>query len=290
MTMGTLYLLPTVIAETPFTDTLPTGVLERARQIQRFYVEAAKTARHYLKAIGHPTPIAQLTIEEIGHDPDPALLDAWLAPLLKGEDAAIVSESGCPGIADPGAQLVQRAHELGIRVVPWVGPSSILLTLMASGLDGQRFRFVGYLPIQDDERLEALSHLESQSAQSETQVFIETPYRNQPLFGFMLEHLSPDTRLCVAADITGPNESIRTMRIDRWRSWVAANPDFALAKVPTVFALLAAPRGRAPRYAPRDALAKGEKRSGEKRPSNAPHTKRVPHRTKGPSTKGTRRS
>ena len=144
---GTLYLLPTVISEETLTSVIPADVREKARQIDHFLVEAAKTARHYLKDLGHPKPIASLSIVEIGHEPDLAKIDAWLAPLREGHDMAIVSESGCPGVADPGAQIVARVQAEGGRVVPLVGPSSLLLTLMASGLDGQHFRFTGYLPI-----------------------------------------------------------------------------------------------------------------------------------------------
>ena len=137
---GTIYCLPNLIADGTLEAAIPPAVRTRAAGIRLFFVEAAKNARAYLKLLGHPGPISELRIEEIGHDPDPALIDRWLEPVLAGEDAAIVSESGCPGIADPGAQIVARAQELGLRVVPWVGPSSIIMTLMASGLDGQRFR------------------------------------------------------------------------------------------------------------------------------------------------------
>mgnify|MGYP000419035002 CR=1 FL=1 len=259
---GTLYLLPTVIADNTLELTIPQGVVARAHTIRRFYVEAAKTARAYLKALQHPEPIASLTIEEIGHDPDPLKIDAWLAPVLDGEDAAIVSESGCPGIADPGAQLVARAHELGIRVVPLAGPSSLLMTLMASGLDGQRFRFSGYLPIHEAERKAAVLALEAASRASETQLFIETPYRNQALFESLLSWLRAETRLCVAADITGTGERIVTRTVCQWRALAAQEP--ALAKVPTVFALLAPHKGPAPRYAPQDATHKGAPRSRER--------------------------
>lgn len=255
---GILYLLPTVIADDTLDVAIPPGVAERARHIRRFYVEAAKTARAYLKALEHPVAIADLSIEEIGHDPDPEKLDAWLQPVMGGEDAAVVSESGCPGIADPGAQLVARAHELGIRVVPLTGPSSLLMTLMASGLDGQRFRFSGYLPIHEAERAEAIRSLEAASRRSETQLFIETPYRNQAMLETLLATLAPDTRLTVAADITGAGESIRTRRVADWKAALGKEPP--LAKVPTVFALLAASRGAAPRYAPEDARHKGERR------------------------------
>lgn len=235
---GTLYLLPTVISEETLTSVIPLDVREKARQIDHFLVEAAKTARHYLKDLGHPKPIASLSIVEIGHEPDPAKIDEWLTPLREGHDMAIVSESGCPGVADPGAQIVARVQAEGGRVVPLVGPSSLLLTLMASGLDGQHFRFTGYLPIADAERREALLTLERESARGETILYIETPYRNRTMLESLLETLRPDTRLCVAQDVTGKNESIRTKTIEAWRR--ATQEERELLKVPTVFAFLAA--------------------------------------------------
>ena len=237
---GTLYLLPTVISEETLTSVIPVDVREKARQIDHFLVEAAKTARHYLKDLGHPKPIASLSIVEIGHEPDPAKIDEWLAPLREGHDMAIVSESGCPGVADPGAQIVARVQAEGGLVVPLVGPSSLLLTLMASGLDGQHFRFTGYLPIADADRREALLSLERESARGETILFIETPYRNRTMLESLLEVLRPDTRLCVAQDVTGKNESIRTKTIEAWRR--ATQEERELLKIPTVFAFLAAPQ------------------------------------------------
>ena len=237
---GTLYLLPTVISEETLASVIPAEVRAKACQIDHFLVEAAKTARHYLKDLEHPKPIASLSIVEIGHEPDPAKIDAWLEPLREGFDMAIVSESGCPGVADPGAQIVARVQAEGGRVVPLVGPSSLLLTLMASGLDGQHFRFTGYLPIADAERREALLTLERESARGETILFIETPYRNRTMLESLRETLRPDTRLCVAQDVTGKNESIRTKTIEAWRR--ATEEERELLKVPTVFAFLAAPQ------------------------------------------------
>lgn len=236
---GTLYLLPTVISEETLASVIPAEVRAKACQIDHFLVEAAKTARHYLKDLGHPKPIASLSIVEIGHEPDPAKIDEWLAPLREGHDMAIVSESGCPGVADPGAQIVARVQADGGRVVPLVGPSSLLLTLMGSGLDGQHFRFTGYLPIADAERREALLSLERESARGETILFIETPYRNRTMLESLLEVLRPDTRLCVAQDVTGKNESIRTKTIAAWKA--ASEDERELLKIPTVFAFLAAP-------------------------------------------------
>lgn len=272
---GTLYCLPNLIADGTLDAAVPPAVRTRAAGIRYFLVEAAKSARAYLKLLGHPGPIADLRIEEIGHDPDPAHLEAWLKPVLEGEDAAIVSESGCPGIADPGAQIVARAQELGIRVVPLVGPSSILMTLMASGLDGQRFRFLGYLPVHADERLAALKTLEKESRRSETQLFIETPYRNTAMLESMIEALAGDTRMTVATDVTGAAESIRTLTVADWKRLPAESR--TLPKLPTVFALLAAPSGEAPRYAPAAAKRKGGEQGRSVSRTGAEHRRAAPH-------------
>jgi len=173
-------MLPVPIADGVLNDTLPEHTIQTARELKFFLGENAKSARAFLKFCGHPSPIASLSIEEIGHRPDSAKVRGWLKPALEGNDIGIVSEAGCPGVADPGAQIAAEAHKLGIRVVPLVGPSSILLALMASGMDGQHFRFCGYLPIKEPARTNAIKDLERKSASSEgeTQLFIETPYRN----------------------------------------------------------------------------------------------------------------
>ena len=231
---GTLYLLPNQIADRPVEETLPASTLAVLRSTHYFLAENAKSARAYLKAAQHPTPIIELNIEEIGHEPDEKKIDAWLKPLLDGHDVAIVSESGCPGIADPGASIVALAQEKGLTVKPLVGPSSILLALMASGLDGQHFRFLGYLPIKEPARTEALKAAERQSAHGETQLFIETPYRNQAFLEFLTQTLQPQTRITVACDITGDHELIKTRRAQDWLK----NP-IELPKLPTIFVILA---------------------------------------------------
>lgn len=269
-TFGTLYMLPTLISDNTMRGVIPAAVRTRAQQIDYFLVEAAKTTRHYLKALEHPKPIASLHIEEIGHAPDPAKIHAWLEPLRQGHDVAIVSESGCPGIADPGAQIVAQAQREGIPVVPLVGPSSLLLTLMASGLDGQHFRFVGYLPIASDERRQRLMRLEKESAKGETILCIETPYRNQNLWETMVETLRPTTRVCVAIDVTGRHESIQTKSVSAWNELHQKNP-VSLRKRPTVFAFLAAPQAhpqrtsKAPRSTPHYATQKDTKNSARRR-------------------------
>ncbi len=233
--MATLYLLPNRIAEGAVAETIPSATLKALRKTTVFLAENAKSARAYLKAAEHPLPIAQLQIDEIGHEPDETKIDEWLKPLIvEGKDIAIVSESGCPGIADPGASIVARAQVLDITVKPLVGPSSIVLALMASGLDGQHFRFLGYLPIKEPQRTEALLAAERQSAKGETQIFIETPYRNTAFLSFLAQTLHPQTRITVAQDITGEAEMVKTRTAQVWR-----DKPMELAKLPTIFAILA---------------------------------------------------
>lgn len=239
---GTLYLLPSPLAPTeatPVDAVLPAGTLAVLRSIDYFLVENAKAARAFLKAAGHPRPLRELEIVEIGHAPPPARIDGWLAPLAAGRSAAIASDAGCPGIADPGATLVARAHELGLDVRPLVGPSAIVLAMMASGLDGQRFRFVGYLPQDPGACARRLRELERDSRAGETQLFIETPYRNERLFALMLEHCAPTTRVCVAVDLTAPAQRVITLPVAAWRQR-APHERPALHHHPAVFALLAA--------------------------------------------------
>lgn len=238
---GTLYLLPVGLA-TPgeaaddWEQWLPVATRDIACQLSHFAVENAKTARASLKALGHPVPLRELDIQELPAQPDEAALGVLLAPLLAGHDLGLMSEAGCPAIADPGALLVRVAHHHGISVRPLVGPSSLLLSLMASGLDGQRFAFHGYLPARDPERSKAIVALEKDSARlKQTQLFIETPYRNSTLFQALLQGCQPTTRLCVASDLTLDSESIRTNNIAAWRKADTPNLD----KRPTVFLLLA---------------------------------------------------
>lgn len=236
--LGSLVLLPNRIAQASPETSLPAGTLEVARRLRHFRAESAKSARAFLKAIGHPVPLAQLDIQEIGHAPAAERIAEWLSPLAAGDDVAVVSESGCPGVADPGASLVAAAHALGARVRPLVGPSSILLALMASGLEGQRFRFVGYVPVDADRQASALRTLERESARGETQIFIETPYRNRKLFDALLAQCAPRTRLAVAVDLTGPGEFVAMRRIAEWRTRPASEaPPFE--RTPAVFCLLA---------------------------------------------------
>lgn len=233
---GRLYLVPASLGQTPWQATLPAEARAIAARLEDFVVENARMARAELKRLEHPCPIREIRIEELPENPAVAALDTLLAPALAGRDMGLMSDAGCPAVADPGARLVARAHELGIRVVPLVGPSSLLLALMASGLNGQSFTFHGYLPVDDAARTRRLRELETESRlASRTQLFIETPYRNLKMFQAILAACQPQTRLCVARDLTTDEEWIRSQPIARWRR--EAEPD--LAKRPAIFLLLA---------------------------------------------------
>ena len=211
----------------------------RAASLTTFAVENAKSARAYLKLVGMGRPIAELEITELGHAPDDKTLKPLVDKLLRGIDVGVLAEAGCPGIADPGAQLAHLAHLAQVRVVPLTGPSSILLALMASGLDGQRFAFAGYAPVKSPQREAGLKKLEARSfRERETQILIETPYRNGAVMQALLATLKSDTRLCVAVDLTLATESVRTMRVDAWRKTPPAPG--TLDKKPAVFLFLAA--------------------------------------------------
>jgi 16S rRNA (cytidine1402-2'-O)-methyltransferase len=233
---GALWLLPVALGDTSWQSYAPAATREAACRLTHFVAENAKTARAELKRIEHPVPLRELAIEQLPETPTPADIERLLAPLLAGHDMGLMSEAGCPAVADPGALLVRRAHELDIVVKPLVGPSSLLLALMASGLDGQRFAFHGYLPARDPERSRRIAELENESARvKQTQLFIETPYRNHAIFAALLLACKPTTRLCLATDLTLPGERIVTRRIAGWKT--APAPD--LDKRPTVFLLLA---------------------------------------------------
>ena len=233
---GRIYLLPAWLSEdTPPEDVVPAAVLARLRALDAFVVEDAKSARRYLAACGHPRPMREIWMGTLDEHTPAAEVAPLLAPLEAGRDLGLLSEAGMPAVADPGARLVAAAHARGIAVVPMVGPSSILLALAASGLEGQRFRFVGYLPPESGARREALAELERRSARDrETQVFIETPYRNDALLADVVATCRPTTRLAVAADLTGPSEWIRAEALAGWKARPAT-----VGKRPAIFLLLA---------------------------------------------------
>ena len=236
MSLGTLYLIPVTLGDDAIGKALPPDVVSIAQKLDTFIVENEKTARRFLGAIKTHKPVRELTMLTLNEHTTDKELPVLLAPLLEGRDVGLMSEAGCPGIADPGAQLAAQAHRKGIRVAPLVGPSSILLGLMASGLDGQRFTFLGYLPSEKAARVQTLREIEQVSRKKrETQIFIETPYRNQHLLEDMLANCNGDTRLCVACNISLESELIVTKRIADWKN--APLPD--LHKKPTVFLLLA---------------------------------------------------
>jgi 16S rRNA (cytidine1402-2'-O)-methyltransferase len=229
---GTLHLIPVGLSDSPIDQWLPREAQAQAAQLDHFIAENAKTARAFLKLLDLKQPLQSINIQTLSDKIDAATLTQWLAPLEKGDNMGLVSEAGCPAVADPGARVVTLAHELGLTVKPWVGPSSILLGLMASGLDGQRFTFHGYAPVKPDARAKQLKQWEQLSArQQQTQILIETPYRNAALFQTLIETLAPKTRLCIARDVTGSHEWIQTHQVASWRQKVTPE----LASWPTLF-------------------------------------------------------
>ncbi len=219
--LGTLYLIPVPLGPVAPESCLPPDTLAVARKLEHFVAERAKTARAHLKAMGHPKPIQELVIEELNEHSKAADITALLAPLKAGQDVGLMSEAGCPAIADPGADLVRAAHRENVTVVPLVGPSSILLALMASGLGGQRFAFHGYLPAKEPERTQKIRELEKTARRDKaTQLFIETPYRSAALLEAMTTALSPDTLISVGADLTLPGQLVQTLSAKTWKTKV----------------------------------------------------------------------
>lgn len=214
---GSLYMLPCPIVEDGLTS-LSKDAISQIHKTLYFVVERARTARRFIKSTGHPTPIAELHIFELDKNNPADGLHNFLSHLKDGHNIGVLSEAGCPGIADPGHLAVQYAHQNDIKVVPVVGPSSILLALIASGLNGQNFAFNGYLPNKTPELNKKLRMLEQRiSSQNQTQIFMEAPYRNEFILSHCLKNLSPQTKLCIACDINGENEYIRTKSIRDWK-------------------------------------------------------------------------
>ncbi len=216
--MATLYLIPVPLGPVSPDACLPPDTLAVARRLDHFVVERAKTARAHLKAMGHPLPIQALQIEELNEHTPAAAIAPLLAPLKAGHDVGLLSEAGCPAVADPGAALVMAAHRNQIPVVPLIGPSSILLALMASGLGGQRFAFHGYLPAKEPERSHKIRELENTARRNKaTQLFIETPYRSLALMDALATTLAPTTLVSVGADLSLPGQLIQTRSVKNWR-------------------------------------------------------------------------
>lgn len=230
---GTLYLIPTILAEDTAQQVISPQVKDTVLNLTYFIVENLRTARRYVKSICPELVIEDLTFVQIDKDATPAQVQASLRPLIdEGIDASVISEAGCPGVADPGAEVVKYAHQKGIKVIPFAGPSAILLSLMGSGFNGQRFSFHGYLPIEKGLRLQALRSLEKEMHQrDQTQIFMETPYRNNKLLEDLVQNLSGSTLLCIAANITSPeHELIQSKTIADWKKGL---PD--IHKQPAVF-------------------------------------------------------
>jgi len=231
---GKLYLLPSPISGIYVYDALPLYNREVMQSIDYFIVENVRTARRFLSAAEIGRPIDSLTFAELNEHTPAQDIPALLEPVLKGVSAGIISEAGVPGVADPGAEIVALAHSRDIEVVPLVGPSSILLALMASGLNGQSFAFNGYLPVKQPDRGRAIKFYEKRAqTENQSQIFIEAPYRNARLFDDILASCSPATRLTVAADILAPGQFIRTLAVAEWRK---QKPD--INKRPAIFIIL----------------------------------------------------
>ncbi len=239
MNSGRLYLIPVPLGEDSMHLVLPLNAINIAQSLRFFIVENAKTARAFLKTLPTHLPLQELQMRELNEHSKANELDLLLSPLLAGNDVGLLSEAGCPAVADPGAQLVALCHQNNILVTPLIGPSSILLALMGSGLSGQNFAFHGYLPVKANAREAKIRALEKEAQkEARTQIFIETPYRNLALFSALLAVLAPQTQLCLAVNLTQKNEQICTKTCASWQK-VAPEKMPAIDKNPTVFLLQA---------------------------------------------------
>lgn len=233
--LGSVYLIPSTLGDMAPFEVLPISIKQTIEQLDHYIVENEKTARHFIKKISPRKSQPSLKLFVLNKFTEPQEIPTFLNPCLEGYDVGILSEAGCPGIADPGAAVVKIAHEKNIKVIPMVGPSSILLALMASGMNGQNFAFNGYLPIDSSERKKYIKNLERKSKEdNQSQVFIETPYRNNKMLEELIKSLAPSTRICVAADITLPTEYIKTKTAIDWKR---ENVD--LHKRPAIFIIQA---------------------------------------------------
>lgn len=230
---GKLYLIPNTLGEPNSAMTIPAGVLEISQQLKHFVAENEKTARRYLKSIGTVHPLNDLEFFVLNKHTDPNEIHNLIAPIFEGHNMGLISEAGLPAIADPGASVVQLCHQKGIHVVPCSGPSSIILALIGSGFNGQAFTFHGYLPIDRSERTSQLRYIENTALKSDvTQLFMETPFRNEKLFAQIAETCRPETHLCIALDITLTTEHIQTKTIHEWKKKLPK-----LHKRPCIFAI-----------------------------------------------------
>ena len=232
---GKLYLIPSPLGENDPAEVIPGPVLDSLKGFKTFVVEEVRTARRYLSKAGLKGKIGDLEFFELNEHTDQAVIEGYIKLFNDGNDVALISEAGLPAVADPGAQLVALAHRYGIEVVPAVGPSSLMLALMASGLNGQSFAFCGYIPAKTEERRSRLRTIEKISGQlKQTQILIETPYRNDSLFNDILSVCGPSVRLCVAANITTPDAFIKTRKVSEWKK-----EGLVIGKRPCVFLILA---------------------------------------------------
>lgn len=232
---GRLFLIPSPLGDNDPSEVIPAPVLESLKNFKTFVVEETRTARRYLSRAGLKGHIGELEFFELNEHTDQSVIEGYIRLFDKGNDVALISEAGLPAVADPGARLVSLAHSHGIEVVPAVGPSSLMLALMASGLNGQSFAFCGYIPAKTEERRSRLRTLEKISGQlRQTQIIIETPYRNDSLFGDILSVCSPSVKVCVAANITMPDAYIRTRKVAEWKK-----EGLVIGKRPCVFLILA---------------------------------------------------
>ena len=233
MQNGTLYLIPVPLAEEAAHKTFTPYLVDTINQIDTYIVENSKTARKFLKEAGLKTPQKDLIVHDYDKQAQKESVAPFFKELLAGKDVGLMSEAGCPGVADPGANIVAEAHKRGIKVVPLVGPSSILLALMASGFNGQSFAFWGYLPIDKEQRSKRIKDLDlSASRYKQTQIFIETPFRNNQMLDEVLKSCKPHTQLCIACNLTGEDEFIKTQSIYNWRK-----EEIDLHKKPAIFLL-----------------------------------------------------
>jgi 16S rRNA (cytidine1402-2'-O)-methyltransferase len=230
---ATLFLIPNLLGEAPVDSSLPPLVSRVVRELKYFLVEEEKSARRIIKLLAPDIQIRELHLGVLNEHTKPSELAALMSPLAQGVNMGIISEAGCPAVADPGSDAVRRAHQLGVKVVPLVGPCSMILALMASGLNGQCWRFRGYLPVENPAREREIKRLDQEARSSgETQIFMDTPYRSHRLFGEIVSMCHPETLLCVAQGVTTPSELIRTSSIEEWR-----HEPLPPAKIPTLFLL-----------------------------------------------------
>lgn len=234
MSKGIIYLIPSVISPSTAQNVLPQQVIDIVKNTSFYLAETVRESRRFISSLRLGIDISTLNFEKVDKNTLDNETEKFLAPALKGQAIGVLSDAGCPGVADPGAQVARIAHKLNLKVVPLVGPSSLLLALMASGMNGQSFAFNGYLPIEQKEATNKIKHFEKESRlRNQTQLFIETPYRSDRTFEILLNSLHPNSLLCIAKDITGSKEFIKTMLVNQWKK-----QNLIIGKEPTVFLFL----------------------------------------------------